>query len=259
MALRKIIANRQIEMQRMRLVAPIAQKGRSKSSTARRNSFRTSFATDSAQILGHCPEGAITIIEREANDFDEKAVQKHLGTSHAKRTAHPDDASAPALSKTDSARGRAGGEPGGLRLPRLRNAQLFRGQQIKNSAEAASEASRRGRKRQFMCSAIGRCVWACASAACPLSERGGAVAGRRLRPLRIARFSQPVFARQAGRGSAALNWTTGQAYVEKLTKIIQFAEIAEPDALCTWNRSAAPRPLRISPDGPASLRHQTSR
>lgn len=29
--------------------------------------------------LGHCPEGAITIITREANDFDEQAVEKHLG------------------------------------------------------------------------------------------------------------------------------------------------------------------------------------
>lgn len=29
--------------------------------------------------LGHCPEDAITVIERAAEDFDEKAVEKHLG------------------------------------------------------------------------------------------------------------------------------------------------------------------------------------
>lgn len=36
--------------------------------------------------LGHCPEGAITIIEREAEDFDEEAVEKHLG--HKEKHGH---------------------------------------------------------------------------------------------------------------------------------------------------------------------------
>ena len=28
--------------------------------------------------LGECPQGAITVVEREAVEFDEKAVEKHL-------------------------------------------------------------------------------------------------------------------------------------------------------------------------------------
>ena len=39
--------------------------------------------------LGDCPKDAITIIEREADHFDEAAVEKHLGvTSHAPHAAH---------------------------------------------------------------------------------------------------------------------------------------------------------------------------
>jgi ferredoxin len=45
--------------------------------------------------LGDCPEGAITIEEREADGFDEKAVQEHLGATapampgSASRPLHP--------------------------------------------------------------------------------------------------------------------------------------------------------------------------
>jgi NAD-dependent dihydropyrimidine dehydrogenase PreA subunit len=40
--------------------------------------------------LGDCPVDAITIIEREADHFDEAAVEKHLGAnSHAPHAAHP--------------------------------------------------------------------------------------------------------------------------------------------------------------------------
>jgi ferredoxin len=35
--------------------------------------------------LGHCPEGAITIVEREADSFDEKAVHVHLSKVRAGR------------------------------------------------------------------------------------------------------------------------------------------------------------------------------
>ena len=28
--------------------------------------------------IGHCPQGALTIIEREANDFNEKAIAAHV-------------------------------------------------------------------------------------------------------------------------------------------------------------------------------------
>lgn len=33
--------------------------------------------------LGHCPEGALTIIHREAPEFDEEAVEEHLGKTGA--------------------------------------------------------------------------------------------------------------------------------------------------------------------------------
>src|SRR4030066_37670 len=36
------------------------------------------FCDGLGACLGHCPEDAITVIEREAVDFDEKAVEVHL-------------------------------------------------------------------------------------------------------------------------------------------------------------------------------------
>src|SRR4030043_1304341 len=38
------------------------------------------FCDGLGACLGHCPEDAITVIEREAVDFDEKAVEVHLHT-----------------------------------------------------------------------------------------------------------------------------------------------------------------------------------
>lgn len=38
--------------------------------------------------LGECPEGAITIEEREAEDFDEEAVEDHLKSKQSIPTAH---------------------------------------------------------------------------------------------------------------------------------------------------------------------------
>jgi ferredoxin len=35
--------------------------------------------------IGQCPQGAITITEREADDFDEKAVKEHLATIEMKK------------------------------------------------------------------------------------------------------------------------------------------------------------------------------
>lgn len=36
--------------------------------------------------LGQCPQGAITVIEREAEEFDEKAVEKHLAGAKPSET-----------------------------------------------------------------------------------------------------------------------------------------------------------------------------
>jgi len=48
--------------------------------------------------LGECPEGALTVIEREAEDFDEKAVEKHLDKDQpeAAKTHAPAAKAAPA-------------------------------------------------------------------------------------------------------------------------------------------------------------------
>ncbi|OHB64871.1 MAG: 4Fe-4S ferredoxin [Planctomycetes bacterium RBG_13_62_9] len=43
-----------------------------------------SYCDGLGACLGHCPEGAITIVQREAAEFDEEAVQAHLGQPHAK-------------------------------------------------------------------------------------------------------------------------------------------------------------------------------
>ena len=62
--------------------------------------------------LGDCPKDAITIIEREADHFDEAAVEKHLGgTSHAPHATHATHA-ARALS-APSAQSAAHGAHGG--------------------------------------------------------------------------------------------------------------------------------------------------
>jgi NAD-dependent dihydropyrimidine dehydrogenase PreA subunit len=39
--------------------------------------------------IGQCPQGAITVIEREAEEFDEKAVEKHLARDKAKTSQTP--------------------------------------------------------------------------------------------------------------------------------------------------------------------------
>jgi ferredoxin len=39
--------------------------------------------------LGQCPQGAITVIEREAPEFDEKAVEKHLASETAEASKTP--------------------------------------------------------------------------------------------------------------------------------------------------------------------------
>lgn len=36
--------------------------------------------------IGQCPQGAITVIEREAEEFDEKAVEKHLAAAKSSET-----------------------------------------------------------------------------------------------------------------------------------------------------------------------------
>jgi ferredoxin len=38
--------------------------------------------------LGECPQDAITIIEREADEFDEEAVEKHMGSESAAPAGH---------------------------------------------------------------------------------------------------------------------------------------------------------------------------
>jgi ferredoxin len=44
------------------------------------------FCDGLGACLGHCPEDAITVIEREAEDFDEKAVEVHL---HRQKESQP--------------------------------------------------------------------------------------------------------------------------------------------------------------------------
>jgi hypothetical protein len=44
------------------------------------------FCDGLGACLGHCPEDAITVIEREAEDFDEKAVEVHL---HRQKQSQP--------------------------------------------------------------------------------------------------------------------------------------------------------------------------
>jgi len=39
--------------------------------------------------IGQCPQGAITVIEREAEEFDEKAVEKHLTGDTARTSQTP--------------------------------------------------------------------------------------------------------------------------------------------------------------------------
>ena len=39
--------------------------------------------------IGECPQGAITVIEREAEEFDEKAVEKHLAEDTTKASQTP--------------------------------------------------------------------------------------------------------------------------------------------------------------------------
>jgi len=68
--------------------------------------------------LGDCPQNAITIIEREADHFDEAAVEKHLGASsagsHASHAGHAPQAApaAPAASAASAAPAAHGGCPG---------------------------------------------------------------------------------------------------------------------------------------------------
>jgi hypothetical protein len=52
------------------------------------------FCDGLGACLGHCPQDAITAIEREAEDFDEKAVERHL---HKKKEVIPEPQSEPAL------------------------------------------------------------------------------------------------------------------------------------------------------------------
>lgn len=50
------------------------------------------FCDGLGACLGHCPQDAIAVIEREAEDFDEQAVETHL---HGKKEAKPDPKSRP--------------------------------------------------------------------------------------------------------------------------------------------------------------------
>jgi len=47
--------------------------------------LKDQFCDGLGACLGHCPQDAITIIEREAGDFDEKAVENHLHKAHEVR------------------------------------------------------------------------------------------------------------------------------------------------------------------------------
>jgi NAD-dependent dihydropyrimidine dehydrogenase PreA subunit len=62
--------------------------------------------------LGDCPKDAITIIERDADEFDEDAVEKHLGATGSHHAGHAAHAApiAPAAPAVQSAHG--GGCPG---------------------------------------------------------------------------------------------------------------------------------------------------
>jgi ferredoxin len=59
------------------------------------------FCDGLGACLGHCPEDAITVIEREAEDFDEKAVEVHI---HKKGETQPKPQPQPALSGCPSSR-----------------------------------------------------------------------------------------------------------------------------------------------------------
>jgi ferredoxin len=63
--------------------------------------LRDQFCDGLGACLGHCPQDAITIIEREAQDFDEKAVESHL---HKTREVRPEPQPAPSFAGCPSSR-----------------------------------------------------------------------------------------------------------------------------------------------------------
>lgn len=55
--------------------------------------------------LGHCPKDAIKIIEREADEFDEEAVEKHLKALKEKTTTHNHSGCCPGSRAVEISRG----------------------------------------------------------------------------------------------------------------------------------------------------------
>ena len=93
--------------------------------------------------LGDCPRDAITIIEREADSFDEAAVEKHLGASpaasHAAHAKHAAPAhAAPAQQAAPSAPAAPGTKS--IRKGSQKRMRLFAAASSSGNIQAAARA-----------------------------------------------------------------------------------------------------------------------
>ena len=62
------------------------------------------FCDGLGACLGHCPQDAITITERDAEDFDEKAVEVHLHKKEAEPEPQPQPKPVPLFTGCPSSR-----------------------------------------------------------------------------------------------------------------------------------------------------------
>ena len=80
MAIRKIVKIDEEKCNGCGLCIPNCAEGALRIIDGKARLISERFCDGLGACLGHCPEDAVTVIEREAEEFDEKAVEAHIGS-----------------------------------------------------------------------------------------------------------------------------------------------------------------------------------